>query len=96
MGRWEHLYLEPEVAFAAIQRQGRDAGDTLSVTGRTLNKRLHERGLLASTDPPHLTVRRVLQSKRRRVLHLPVAALSPKGGTWAKWATAARTASAST
>jgi len=76
----EHLYLEPEVAFAAVQRQGRDAGDALSVTGRTLNKRLHERGLLVSTDLPHLTVRRVLQGKRRRVLHLSVAALSPKGG----------------
>ena len=73
----EHLYLEPEVAFAAVQRQGRDAGDALSVTGRTLNKRLHERGLLVSTDLPHLTVRRVLQGRRRRVLHLPAAALSP-------------------
>jgi hypothetical protein len=75
----EHLYLEPEVAFAAVQRQGRDASDALSVTGRTLNKRLHERGLLVSTDLPHLTVRRALQGKRRRVLHLPVAALSTEG-----------------
>jgi hypothetical protein len=75
----EHLYLEPEVAFAAVQRQGRDAGDALSVTGRTLNKRLHERGLLVSTDLPHLTVRRVLQGRRRRVLHLPAAALFPSG-----------------
>jgi hypothetical protein len=72
----EHLYLEPEVAFAAAQRQGRDTGDPLAITGRTLNKRLHERGLLTSTDPPHLTARRVLQGKRRRVLHLPADALS--------------------
>jgi hypothetical protein len=70
------LYLEPEAAFAATQRQGRNSGDPLTVTSRTLNKRLHERGLLASTDLPHLTVRRVLQGSRRRVLHLATTAIS--------------------
>jgi hypothetical protein len=74
----EDLYLEPEVAFAAAQKQGRDVGDHLSVTGRTLNKRLNERGLLDSTDPPHLAVRRVLQGRRRRVLHLATSAVSFK------------------
>jgi hypothetical protein len=72
----DDLYLEPEAAFAAAQKQGRDAGDHISVTGRTLNKRLHERGLLSSTDLPHLTVRRVLQGSRRRVLHLATPAIS--------------------
>jgi hypothetical protein len=76
---WVHrddLYLEPEAAFAATQRQGRDAGDPLSVSGRTFNKRLHERGLLSSNEAPHLTVRRVLQGERRRVLHLSADVLS--------------------
>jgi hypothetical protein len=72
----ECLYLEPEAAFAATQRQGRDGGDPLAVTGRTLNQRLHERGLLASNEAPHLTVRRVLQGRRRRVLHLTADVLS--------------------
>jgi Domain of unknown function (DUF3854)/Domain of unknown function (DUF927) len=73
------LYLVPEAACSAAQRQGRDAGDPLSIVGRTLNKRLHERGLLISTEDPHLTVRRALQGKRRRVLHLATDILSQLG-----------------
>jgi len=67
----EDLYLEPEASFAASQKQGRDSGDALTVTGRTLRKRLHERGLLASTDQKRqvLTVRRTLGGSRREILH---------------------------
>src|SRR5215207_5218976 len=67
----EDLYLEPEAAFAAAQRQGRDSGDALTITGKTLRRRLHERGLLASTDDTRgvLTVRRALDGSRRNVLH---------------------------
>jgi hypothetical protein len=72
----EDLYLQPEAAYAAAQKQGQDAGDPLTVASRTLNKRLHERGLLLSIEAPHLTVRRVLQGKRSRVLHLPAGSLS--------------------
>lgn len=72
----EDLYLQPEAAYSSAQKQGRDAGDSLTVTNRTLNKRLYERGLLISTEAPHLTVRRVLQGKRARVLHLSASALS--------------------
>jgi len=46
----EDLYLQPDAAYAAVQKQGRDSGDTLSVTATTLRKRLHERGLLKSSD----------------------------------------------
>jgi hypothetical protein len=68
----EELYLQPDAAYAAVQKQGRDSGDALTVTSTTLRKRLHERGLLKSTDQKRqvLTVRRTLASQRRDVLHL--------------------------
>ena len=68
----EDLYLEPEASFAAVQKQGRDSGDALVVSGQTLRKRLHERGLLISTDKKRqvLTVRRTLTGSRREVLHV--------------------------
>ncbi len=67
----ENLYLEPDAAFAAVKRQGQDSGDALTVTKRTLNKRLHERGLLQSKDSGRqvLTVRRTLEGSRKIVLH---------------------------
>jgi hypothetical protein len=76
------LYLEPEAAYAAVQKQGRDSGDPLTVTARTLRKRLHERGLLHSTDTSRqtLTVRRTLEGRRREVLHTADDFLSAPGG----------------
>lgn len=67
----EGLYLEPDAALAAVQKQGGDSGEPLGVTGRTLRKRLHERGLLLSTDEARqvLTVRKTLEGRRREVLH---------------------------
>jgi hypothetical protein len=72
----ENLYLEPEASYAAVQKQGRESGEALSITGRTLRKRLHERGLLASTGKEYegretLAVRRKLEGVRRDVLHVP-------------------------
>src|SRR5215211_3397756 len=71
----EDLYLEPDAVLAAIQKQGRDSGEPLAVTGRTLRKRLHERGLLLSTGKEHegretLTVRHTLEGSRKSVLHM--------------------------
>ncbi len=67
----EDLYLEPEAAFAAAQKQGRNSGEALTIAGRTLRKRLDERGLLVSKDAKRgvLTVRRALAGSRRDVLH---------------------------
>ena len=67
------LYLEPDAAHAAAQKLARDSGETIPTGRQTLHKRLHEHGLLASTDHEsrgRLTVRRTLQGKRRTVLHL--------------------------
>ena len=71
----EDLYLEPDAALAAVQKQGRDSGEPLAVTGRTLRKRLHERGLLLSTGKERegretLTVRHTLEGSRKGVLHM--------------------------
>jgi len=68
----EDLYLQPDAAYAAVQKQGRDSGDTLTVNATTLRKRLHERRLLKSTEQKRqvLTTRRTLAGQRREVLHL--------------------------
>jgi hypothetical protein len=71
----EDLYLEPDAALAAVQKQGRDSGEPLAVTGRTLRKRLHEGGLLLSTGKERegretLTVRHTLEGSRKGVLHM--------------------------
>jgi hypothetical protein len=75
----DNLYLLPEAAYAAAQKQGRDSGEPLTVTERTLRKRLHERGLLLSVEGsrPTLAVRRTLGGRRRGVLHLSADFLSP-------------------
>ena len=66
------LYLEPEAAFAIVQKLGGEGGEPLAVSNRTLHKRLHERGMLVATDETRqrLTVRKTLQGKNRNVLHL--------------------------
>ena len=67
----EDLYLEPEAAYMAVQMAGRDGGESLSVHGPTLNKRLREKGLLKSIDTNRatLTIRRSIAGSQRDVLH---------------------------
>jgi hypothetical protein len=73
------LYLEPEAAYAAAQAVGQQVGDGLTITAHTLRRRLHQRGLLVSTDPKRetLTIRRTLEGKQRDVLHLSPTTLFP-------------------
>ena len=74
----DQVYLDPDAAYAAVQRLGDEVGDRLNLTPQTLRKRLKEQGVLASSDGPRrmLTIRRTLDGTRREVLHLPRAALS--------------------
>jgi hypothetical protein len=67
----DNLFLEPDASFAQAQRLAAEQGESLSVSQRTLHKRLHEKGLLASTDARRqtMTVRKTLEGKRREVLH---------------------------
>lgn len=68
----DNLYLDSEVAFAVAQRLSRDQNDSVPVTLQTLRKRLKEKNYLASVDDAHetITVRRVVEGKKRPVLHV--------------------------
>lgn len=68
----EHLYLQPDAAFAAAQEMGNSTGDALCVTPQTLWKRLHNRKLLASTEPQRRTlkIRRTIEGRSAHVIHL--------------------------
>lgn len=72
------LYLEPEAAFAAVQSMAQAGGEPLTVSSRTLHRRLSEQNLLASVDTQRnrLVVRRTLEGRRREVLHLGAKAFS--------------------
>jgi hypothetical protein len=76
------LYLEPTAAFAAVQTLTElKGGRRLDIRRDTLFKRLHERGLLASTDGPgRLQIRQTLDGKRRRVLHFSVRTVMGRDG----------------
>jgi hypothetical protein len=73
-----NLYLDLEVALAAAQQVGQASGSSIGVSPKTLAKRLHERGFLASTDREQgsLKVRRTLEGQRRRALHLASSVLT--------------------
>lgn len=73
----EDLFLDPNAAYRVAQEVASSTGDSLSIGPRTIAKRMHERGLLLSTNDQRgkLTVRHTLQGSRRDVLHVRSAAL---------------------
>ena len=73
----DNLYLEPMAAYAAAQEFARSTGEPLAVSEISLNKRLHEKHLLATVDKNRdtLTVRRTIQRANRKVLHMKVSVL---------------------
>ncbi|MDG2214610.1 MAG: hypothetical protein P8M70_12325, partial [Verrucomicrobiota bacterium] len=74
----DDLYLEPDSAYAVVQKMARDQGTSLPVAQRTLWKRLDEKSLIASKDAKRsrLGIRMVLSGEQRTVLHLKTSALS--------------------
>jgi hypothetical protein len=66
------LYVDPDNAYAVVQKLAQQKGETFSISLPTLKQRLREKGKLATTDRNRevLTVRRMLQGSRRNVLHL--------------------------
>jgi Domain of unknown function (DUF3854)/3'-5' exonuclease len=74
------LLLEPGVAFAMAQRTARDQGIALLVNQRTMWKRLHEKGLLASREVTRgrNTTRATIDGNRKTVIHLIPEALLPE------------------
>jgi hypothetical protein len=78
----DDLLLEPEAAFAAVQKLARDQGTHLAINSRTLWKRMADKGLLASREPSqkHYTVRWPIAGIRKRVLHFSICLLSHISG----------------
>jgi hypothetical protein len=74
------LLLAPGIAFAVAQRTARDQGIALLVNQRTMWKRLHEKGLLASRDSRggRNTTRTTIDGNRKTVIHLIPGALLPE------------------
>ena len=79
----ESLYLEPDAAYAVVQRLASSQNEMIAVSPTTLRKRLRERGYLAEVDTNRqtLTVRRTIGGTRREVLSLRVASLSVQNPT---------------
>jgi hypothetical protein len=76
----DDLYLQPTAAYRLVQVAGRDAGEVLAISEQTLKKRLHEKGLLASTDAARqtLTVRKRIGGTSKDVLHFYRKTLLPE------------------
>ena len=68
----DDLFLDPESAFAAVQKLARDQGTSVPLKQRTLWKRLAEQGHLVSRDWGRgtNTVRRTIGGRRLEVIHL--------------------------
>ena len=68
------LFLEPESSYTAVQEMGNATGEGVGISSATLRKRLHERGMLLSTETDknkvRLTVRQTIGGKRRQVVHI--------------------------
>ena len=72
------LYLEKDASFAEVQALGNQTGAPLSISGVTLHKRLHEKGLLLTVDAGRgtLHIRRKIEEATRAVLHLSASEFS--------------------
>jgi hypothetical protein len=75
---FSEVYLDSINAHRVAQLVGQSSGDALSVSERTLVKRLHEGGWLASTEPGRgrNKVRRYLSGRQRGVLHMRATSFS--------------------
>jgi hypothetical protein len=83
---WLHgddLLLDPDAALAAAQAVAGNSDSGVTINLATLRKRLHERGLLATTELESrqtMTVRRTIEGQRRAVLHVIHGFLEPDHG----------------
>jgi hypothetical protein len=78
----DNLLLEPDAAFAVVQKIAKEQDNSLPLTQRTLWKRFSEKGLLASREPSQNrnTVRWSIASTRKRVIHLKAGILCSNNG----------------
>ena len=69
----EDLYLEPEACDRIARSMAERGGSGIAISAHVLRKRLHEQGLLRTTEQEvrgTYTIRRNLAGARRKVLHL--------------------------
>lgn len=73
------VYLIPETAYQVGHKLARDAGENLSLSQKTLCKRLRDRGLLKTfdADRDRVLVRRVISGRRVYAMHLSAETLQP-------------------
>ena len=66
------LYLQPDSSYKVVQKLGQGVSDSLSLTPRTLRKRMKDKGLLVLDDSrsDRLTTRKMIDGQRREVLCL--------------------------
>jgi hypothetical protein len=67
----DSVYLDPTMSFAAVQQLGKEIGQGVTLSLMTLQRRLKQAGLLASTEEGRETntVRLYVEGARRNVLH---------------------------
>jgi hypothetical protein len=74
----DDLYLDLGAALTAAHRVGQATGGGVTVTPKTLAKRLRGQGFLRSIEREgELRVRRTIEGQRRSVLHLAISAITP-------------------
>jgi hypothetical protein len=85
IGWWDHsfIYLEPKASLAEAKRFARSCGYELSLTDRTLGKRLAERGLLKKCEHKRHTTRISTASSRPNVYQLEHKDVVPPPGNHA-------------
>ena len=81
----DFVYLEPDAAYAAVQRLAGVQREALSMSQRTLWKRTHERGLLAEVDgrgdKVRFAVRKTFGGDTRPVVVLSAGLVFPQAGS---------------
>ncbi|MBN2326834.1 MAG: DUF3854 domain-containing protein [Candidatus Omnitrophica bacterium] len=72
------IYLEPDAAFACLQRLAKEQDKPITISQRTMWKRLKEKGLMAYDEETHKrnSVRKVVQGRRKNVFPIFIYILS--------------------
>jgi len=74
------VYLNPSASYTVAQKLAEQEGERLTVTPKTLHKRLQQAGTLADHDIGRSTVRRDIGGRQKRVLFLKPGVLGEKSG----------------
>jgi hypothetical protein len=72
--------LNPDAAFAAVQKLAQDQGEFLTIGQKTLWARMRDRGLLLGSDADRNLKRETIHGDRQRVVRLPKGLLSLDAG----------------